>query len=299
MRNKAFELINILIAFSNTKYTKEMLEAELKTFTEKINDKFEKINLLENKILSNKYTDHSLRLIDENIKTNLIKKIEKDESDYKFKSDKFQKVLVEKEKLTAQKIKVNKKYEVLKHLLESLTNNLIENKTSKEDYETIIRENEFKLDEFLSELNEINEKLVKINKDENYFKALSDDIYNLIKINRNKLLELDKNLNDENHYINEEEKSKDEQELNLLKEELKNVEKEKLVLLTSPFCLANDLIRLIKEEKFNESNFKLKELISVLETYPYLNENNEESLNKELKKLNSKYIFLKKRVSLN
>ncbi len=299
MRNKVFELINTLITFSNTKYTKEMLENELNHFTEKIDIKLEGINILEEKILSNQYIDNSLRLIDENIKANLIKKIEKDEQEYKFKSDSFQKVLVEKEKLMTKKAEKQKDYEILKTLLESLTNNLVENKTNQKEYETIIRSNESKIDKILTELNEINETLVNVNKDENYFKAVSDDIYNVIKINRNKLLELEKHLQDENYYINEEEKSKDENKLAILKEELKTLEKEKLILLTSPFCLANDLIRLIKDEKFNESNFKLKELISVLETYPYLNEINEERLNKELKKLNSKYIFLKKRVSLN
>ncbi len=299
MKNNVYELIKRLINLSGTNYTTEEFNELLEKINKEINDKMEKIALINKSMTSEKYFDESAEVMDKNTEISLQKKIKKDEKTLNNIKEKLANNYNDKERIAINLEVAKNNMEKYKELIKNLTSKLVANNQNKDNYERIINQNEKKLDLWLNEMRKLEKELEENLLEEELLRATKDDIEDILKNNKNKLRDIQKCLENELNYFDHDLKKKDQEELEKIKKELNKLEKDKLNLLTTPFCLANDLYNLVSINKYSEASLKLRELISVLETLPYINENDLNVLEIELKQLNKKFISLKERISKN
>ena len=299
MKNKVFELINKLISLSGSKYTKEQLEKELSDYNININMLLEKLANFKNELSEERYFDQSAKVIDQNMELSLQTELNNLENKLKQVLENYTNIKNSIEKTTWYMNKQKDSIKLYDELLKKTASNSVKESVGNKQYEEMIAYTEGKLNKAINNKNFQNKKLESLVEKETLIKNEKEVLEKNIKISKNKLEELKIKLKDNKNYYNEALKIADNSELTKLEEELKTAERAKLALMTTPYCLANDLKNLVNDDKHIESGFKLKELISVLETLPYINDNNKKELEKELNKLNKRYIFLKERVSKN
>ncbi len=299
MKNKVFELINKLISLSGSKYTKEQLEKELSDYNININMLLEKLANFKNELSEERYFDQSAKVIDQNMELSLQTELNNLENKLKQVLENYTNIKNSIEKTTWYMNKQKDSIKLYDELLKKTASNSVKESVGNKQYEEMIAYTEGKLNKAINNKNFQNKKLESLVEKETLIKNEKEVLEKNIKSSKNKLEELKIKLKDNKNYYNEALKIADNSELTKLEEELKTAERAKLALMTTPYCLANDLKNLVNDDKHIESGFKLKELISVLETLPYINDNNKKELEKELNKLNKRYIFLKERVSKN
>lgn len=299
MKNKVFELINKLISLSGSKYTKEQLEKELSDYNININMLLEKLANFKNELSEERYFDQSAKVIDQNMELSLQTELNNLEIKLKQVLENYTNIKNSIEKTTWYMNKQKDSIKLYDELLKKTASNSVKESVGNKQYEEMIAYTEGKLNKAINNKNFQNKKLESLVEKETLIKNEKEVLEKNIKSSKNKLEELKIKLKDNKNYYNEALKIADNSELTKLEEELKTAERAKLALMTTPYCLANDLKNLVNDDKHIESGFKLKELISVLETLPYINDNNKKELEKELNKLNKRYIFLKERVSKN
>ena len=297
MQEKTFELINKLISLSGTKNTNEDIDLKLKEIETKKTNYLLELEMLNKKKETNNYFNEAEKLLDENTRMNLLSIIKTDEEKLESvnkKLVKYSSLLEESEKT---KNKINNEYITIKDTISNLS--LLDKKTLNEKILKYLKKLELNHDEYLNELKEYDDQIGDLSEKIWNSQVEKDILIEKIFINKNKVTKITDKLEEEINYINNVEKEKDSKKIELITENIEKLDNEKLEIQTTPFYLATDLMRLIKQNKFSESGYKLKELVSVMETIPHINVKKEEELYKELNRLNAKYIFYKKRVSKN
>ena len=92
------------------------------------------------------------------------------------------------------------------------------------------------------------------------------------------------NLQNPNAYIDEDLKKSDEEKLAVLTEEIEKLEKRKIELLTDANMIGTDAKELIVNSEFDEALNKVKELVTIVKTKPYMDITTLSILEEELEK---------------
>ncbi len=299
MKDKIFELINKLISLSGSKYTKERLDSELSEYNEKINVLLEEIRVLKNDMSEDKYFDQSKKIIDQNLEVSLQTEIKNNTIKLNEVLKEYASVKNELENNTEFLNNAKQNITLYDEILKKSTSNAIKLDVGDNKYSEMSFFLEEKLSFWQKNKALFESKLSKIKSEETLINNKKEELEKEIKESNRKILSLREQIKDDKNYYDKSMVKSDEESLEKLERELKTVERQKLELLTTPFCLANDLKNLVNEEKHIESSFKLKELISVLETYPFINDNDINELKEELKRLNKDLKILKIKVANN
>lgn len=281
MKEKIYSLLEILIKFSGDKPDDQLLDKKNKLI-EDIENTNEKINNTNKLIESNRYFDEITYSLDKNTIIALrrkIKQLQRDESDLK----KSYKKIVEEEKFYNEKINLGKlNVEKYEELLKNISYKLVEKNIDTEYYNTLLNINSSKLDYW----NNFVKKLVReLDEKSNYSTAVKANKENFdYEINRcrNRIDEINHNLENELNYFNRQLKEKDEKTLKNLKCELSKLENEYDTLSGSVSFLVLELKDLIEEKSYIYAKAKLNEIIWKLETVPYMLENNYEKLQSDV-----------------
>ena len=287
MKDKIFVLLDELVSMSGSSYTTESLNLELDEISKKIDKIKDRIAKKKNTVYDNKYLNVSEQMVDRNLQISLEQRINslqnsiddleaniqtslgKEQNNYN-KISHLEKEITEGEKLisafTIKKQKSNNKE--VKATYESLL----------EDQRTRLDEQQKEYDLAIKEKNEIAEEL-------SYLSATNNEQIDNLKDTKDKLDKIRTKLSNEKNYYNYDEKQNDEEELSSLSKQIDKFESQRLDLLTNPANLASEAKKFIVQEDWNNAIGKMKELVTVLKTVPYINETDENILKKDYEDL--------------
>lgn len=283
MHKEVFDNIDLLIKMANSPLNIDEINTELISLKKSIRKKREEIEDLKSMMDDTRYFNASNELVDKNIEISLknnlkrlnrkIKEIEETlENKKNEESNLFNNI-----KTLQQKLSDNEKYLQLldQKVKDSNNKEYYRNLKNKEEENIKYLENELKLKEKNHEevLKEV--ELTSQGLKENEAKYNSDN---------DKLKDILDNLKNPNAYIDLDLKSEDEKKLKGLEEELDALEKRKIFLLTDANMIGSDAKELIAENDISSALTKIKELVTIVKSIPYMNINNKAILDEELEK---------------
>lgn len=292
MHTEVFNNIDTLIEMAGASLKNmDEVNAELISLKRQIRNKNNEIEDFKSLLTDSRYFNASNELVDKNIEISLKNKITRLKRKIK-DIDNSGKTLASNEESLHEEIKDLKK-KILRNekyikVLEVKKDNNIEN-----DYynnmlnleESNIKELKDILDNKTLEYNDILKELELNNQAKN---ELIDKLTN----EEDRLKDITENLTNPNAYIDEDLKKSDEEKLAALEYDLEKLEKRELELLTDASVIGADAKELIATNDVDSALQKVKELVTIVKTKPYMDINNAAILDEELEKKESLRIEL-------
>ncbi len=292
MKNKIYELLDKLIVMSNSE-----INIELNVLEKNISEKEVKLEKQISAHEHNSYDNTQEKEIDLKYKTTLKNETEKIKSELNDLYEKHKKINKEQRDTKLEIDNAKENINLYIELIKNATNKLV-SKQNTDIYNNIIDKKECMLDFWNNKHDELNSKLDKINLEEELIRATIEDLEYKNKNNKKSIEMLNIKLEDTKNYTDTLLKEEKEEEINNLKKEIKNLEIDKLNILTSPKYLCDLLKKFIKENDYENSRSKLNELFGVIETKPYILLEKKD-LEKKLKEFYKDYNDIQKRIKTN
>lgn len=283
MQTEVFNNIDTLIQMSNESQSIDEINMELETIKRAIRNKENAIEDLKGLMNEARYFNASNELVDKNIEISLKNKITR--LTRKIKDLKSE---IEETKTTTEK--TNQDIKVMKERLHKNKSyfDMLKNKI------TTTRENKFYL-ELLSKEEENIKKLtkeiaVKTSEYDANLKQLEEnnndfeELNNTLESEKEHLKDIVSNLNNPNSYLDEDLKKIDEEKLTNLISDLDNLEKRKLELLTNATKIGSDAKEMLLDNDIFGAITKIKELVSIVKSQPFMDITSPAILDEELEK---------------
>lgn len=287
MHTEVFNNIDTLIEMAGASLRNmDEVNAELITLKRQIRNKRNEIDDFRSILNDARYFNASNELVDKNIEISLKNKItrlrrkikELDDIGKTLNSD--EKTLHEEIKALRDKLTKNEKYIAVLEVKindnkdNEYYNNMLntENKNVKE-LRDILDNKTKEYNDLLKELELNNQALVELKEKLDSEEERLNDVLD--------------NLSNPNAYIDEELKTRDEERLKTLESELENLEKREMELLTDASVIGADAKELLAINDANGALAKVKELVTIVKSKPYMDINNPTILDEELEKKES------------
>ena len=287
MQRDIIELIDSLVKMAGSTSNYETLSQELDDIKKNISKKEIELQDLKDSMIDDKYFDASGEVVDRNIEISLTKKIrrlnrmaEDIKEDMHVATSDEESLHDAIKKLKSELDSSSRYIEVIEERIGNTSS--LEIKDNYQELLTIERDNysiiEVKLKEKQAEYEKVEKQI------ECLAQALNE-LEDTIKQEKEKLAETKANLSNPKTYIDEDLRKADEEKLNKLIEEIDELDKKRLSILTDPSLIANDVKELVANDDKDNSLTKLKELITLVKTKPYMDNSNESELNQKLEDL--------------
>ncbi len=280
MQRDIIKKIELLVEMSDTNNHYDSLQEEYNVLKKDIEILKNKIARVKKSMLDKKYINASDRIIDENIKIGLENKIatyeqslndilneledvSKEEEDYhKIINDLEKEIATSKSFLEALELKLKtigskdkSVYSFYEDLIDTTTKEIKENEEKLQTKKNVYEQIEARLASFGENRYILEEKMKK---------------------DKNKLEETEETLNNPDSYIDYKMKTKDEENLESLNKELEAMERRKLEIITDPSFIGHDAEELLMEDDRTSALDKIKELITIVNSKPYMDYKYEE-----------------------
>lgn len=283
MHTEVFNNIDILINMASSNLSIDEINMELISLRRQIKNKRNEMEDLKSLMTETRYFNASNELVDKNIEISLKNKISRLNRNIKDINNHITDVKSREKSLhnditdLKKRLKKNETYvktltvkagnsennTYYKELLDKETSNVgllnEELSVKEEQYDEVLKELELNNQAY----NELNEKLTN---------------------EKNRLTDVLDNLQNPNAYIDEDLKKSDEEKLAVLTEEIEKLEKRKIELLTDANMIGTDAKELIVNSEFDEALNKVKELVTIVKTKPYMDITTLSILEEELEK---------------
>ncbi len=287
MQRDIIELIDTLVKMAGSTSSYETLSSELEEIKKLIAKKEIELKNLKESMVDDKYFDASGEVVDRNIEISLTKKIKR-------LNKMAEEIKEEMNSATNDEAKLHNDIKILKEELESsskyidvIEERILNTSSSeiKENYQELltIERNNYAAVEI--KLNEAQSEYEKVQKQIEALSVALEELNNTIQKEKEKLAETKASLANPKTYIDESLKKADEEELTSLFEEIDELEKKRLSVLTDPALIANEVKELVANNDTTNSLIKLKELITLVKSRPYMDESNRSVLESTLAKL--------------
>ena len=287
MQTNIFSLIEELVSMSGSRNDFDTLNSELNLLEIEITKVKEEINELTSSMTEDKYFDATQEIVDRNIELSVSKKLSKLEKDFD-KLQKQQEEIKSNEKEIDEIIdSLNKKIASSKNTIDTL-NNRIESTNDEETknlYSKILEDENTKINELQEKLEEKITLHEKLTSEVTSINEVVNNTKEEIEQSTSRLMEVRKNLNNKNGYVDEALKKKDNENLNDLKNKLSECDTKKLNILTDASYVASEIKDLFIAEENDKALKKLLELVTIVNTKPYMEINDRTVLEEELTKL--------------
>jgi len=292
------ELIDTLVKMAGSSSNYETLSSELDEIKKLISKKEIELQDLKESMGDDKYFDASGEVVDRNIEISLTKKIrrlnkiaEEIKEEMHSATDEEAKSHDYIKKLKKELDSSSKYIEVIEERIGNTSSNEI-----KENYQELltIERNNYSIIEV-----KLSEKIAEYEKVQKQIECLAtalNELEDTIKQEKEKLAETKANLANPKTYLDENLRKSDEEKLTKLIEEIDELDKKRLSILTDPALIANDVKELVANDDKNNSLAKLKELITLVKNKPYMDNPNTDELTTKLKELESKLDELTKEI---
>lgn len=298
IKNKIYNLLNLLVDLTSKSSISD-LENEKNKMLDEIDLTRKKINDLTKLMETNRYFDESAEILDKNTVVALQKKVKKLQSDEEILKTDLKKS-IEDEKFYKEKIELGKEnVDKYKELLKNISYKLVDKNVNLEYYNHLQSKNEERLDYWNNFVRKLEKELASKDNNSDILKSSKDNFEYEIKNLKQRILEINKNLENELNYFNHGLKQRDEIKLNELNKKIEKLEKEFEIMVTSVPYLANDFINLVNEESYIYAHSKLNEIIWEVEKVPYALITDYEMLIDKLKILKKEKNNLKEKIKNN
>ena len=281
MHTEVFDNIDLLVNMADSELNIDEANTELINVNNLIEQKKKDILDLKSLIDDSRYINEANKLVDKNIEISLKNKI-----------NRLNRKLKE---LNNSNLDIKNKE---KTIYQDITNlkELINN--SNEYISTLNIDSNIGIHDIILKEEKNRDELTKSLKDK---EELYNNILNELELNNQASLEITSkletlntrlddvidSLNNPNTYIDQDLKAEDDNKLNTLNKELDDLEKRKLELLTNASLIASDAKEFIIKEDINNALKKIKELVTIVKSKPYMDETNLNILEEELDKKES------------
>ena len=261
------------------------IESDLTQINKEIQDKKQRLEDLKGMMNDTRYFNASNELVDKNIEVSLKSKITRLNRKIKEVGLQLNSIQSEEEKLSKdidflqEKIEENRKYI---NMLDAKVQN-----DKSDAYQAIINNEKEHIKELESELERKTKKHDDILKEIELHEQAKEELVSKKDADEARLKEIEDNLNNPNAYIDEDLKKQDEMELQSLNDSLDELQKRKLEYLTDPNMIGADAKELIANNNYPEALNKIKELLTIVKSKPFMDVTNLSVLDEELEKKES------------
>ena len=281
MHTDIFSNIDLLIEMAGSSLNTLDIEGELKDINKEIQDKKAQIEDLKGMMNDTRYFNASSELVDKNIEVSLKSKISRLNRKIKDIQLKLNDVKKEEAKIhddiltLKERIEKNKEY-----------NTLLESKSGQLDsaYQSIVEQENKALQDLEQELEKKNKRYQEVLRELEVHEQALKELTDKKNSDSTRLKEIEDNLANPNAYIDEDLKSHDEERLNSLNESLEELQQKKLEYLTDPNMIGADAKELVVNGDYTEALNKIKELLSIVKSKPFMDITNLSILDEELEK---------------
>ena len=287
MQRDIIELIDTLVKMAGSTSNYETLSAELDEIKKSISKKETELQDLKESMVDDKYFDASGEVVDRNIEISLTKKIKRLNRMAEDIKNEMNRTKEEEAKLhddikhLKSELAASSKYiDVIEERIHNTNSDEI-----KENYQELltIERNNYSIIEL--KLSESQSEYDKVQKQIECLSVALTELEDTISKEEDKLAETKANLANPRTYVDDNLKKADEEKLTKLVEEIDELDKKRLNILTDPVLIANDVKELVANDDKINSLDKLKELITLVKSKPYMDVVSTEELNVKLKEL--------------
>ena len=286
MHTEVFNNIDILMNMANSPLNVEEINMELASLKRQIKNKQNEIDDLKSLMTESRYFNASNELVDKNIEISLKNKITR--LNRRIKEIKFsleesknnEKKLHTEISTLKEKLAKNENYlETLRVKANSATNNNY--------YQNLLDKEQKSVEEINKELSEKSKMYESALKELELNNQAFNELSSKLDTEKTRLNDVLDNLENPNAYIDEDLKARDEEKLATLNSELEQLEKRKVELLTDSNMIGADAKELIIENDIYEALNKIKELVTIVKSKPYMDISSSSILEEELEKKES------------
>lgn len=272
MQSDIIKKIDVLVEMAGATSNIDTLYAELMEI-EKESEKLKReLSLLMSNDLKEKYFKASEKQVDENIKVSLESKIRKQEISLDELQEQIDSVVLEESKLHDSIAKTKEDITSINSYITALSERILTMKESSslEKYKAILNEENKHIDDLVTLLNEKENEYAKILDKLNYLDLAKSEIETKLKGDKERLLDTKSNLVNPASYIDEELKEVDEERTKEIGNHLLELDKRRIEIITDPAMIAAEAKNLIEENDTNGALSKLKELVTIVKSKPYM-----------------------------
>lgn len=286
MHTEVFNNIDILMNMANSPLNVEEINMELASLKRQIKNKQNEIDDLKSLMTESRYFNASNELVDKNIEISLKNKITRlnrriKEIKFSLEESKNNEKKLHTEIITLkEKLAKNENYlETLRVKANSATNNNY--------YQNLLDKEQKSVEELNKELSEKSKMYESALKELELNNQAFNELSSKLDTEKTRLNDVLDNLENPNAYIDEDLKARDEEKLATLNSELEQLEKRKVELLTDSNMIGADAKELIIENDIYEALNKIKELVTIVKSKPYMDISSSSILEEELEKKES------------
>mgnify|MGYP004646427171 FL=1 len=292
MQNEVIAKIDSLLKISEPQSNIETLKVELREIECSIKEINLNIKELKSSMNDDKYFDASAEIVDKNIEISLAKKIKSIKKSLEELENQIEKQSILEqnqhdkiEKIKKEIVKQNSFIEILK---EKIASNF---DFDKENFKTLLKENEQKLKSNEKELTKLTKDYEKIQGKLEVLSFSKKELKTKIDDETEKLLDVKANLLNKRGYVNNDLKKEDQETLELLEKKLKDLEGSKNRILENPLMIAEEAKNYLLDDDKTGCLKKVKELKDLISKIPYMSingVNSSENLKIELENAEAK-----------
>lgn len=286
MHTEVFNNIDILMNMANSPLNVEEINMELVSLKRQIKNKQNEIDDLKSLMTESRYFNASNELVDKNIEISLKNKITR-------LNRKIKEIKVSLEESKNNEKKLHTEISTLKEKLAKNENYLetlrikANSATNNNYYQNLLDKEQKSVEELNKELSEKNKMYESTLKELELNNQAFNELSSKLDTEKTRLNDVLDNLENPNAYIDEDLKARDEEKLTTLNSELEQLEKRKVELLTDSNMIGADAKELIIENDIYEALNKIKELVTIVKSKPYMDISSSSILEEELEKKES------------
>ncbi len=285
MQKKLQKYIDLLIEMAGSENDYETIKEELNEIDKEIDFKKTELKNIKKSMKDDKYIKENDRIIDENIKIGL----ENKKQVYQYELDKTLKLInkasVDEEDNHQALTSVVSRLKSLNALVDVLQDKLKvvgKDKNLNTFYENMIEEVTKEISELEKKKEILTKQYDKVRERLEYYGNNRSELDKKIEHLNVRLEDTLEALSTPNFYVDELLKKKDESAADELISELEELEKNRLSLITDPTYIGKEAMKMYMEEDYTSTLASIKELVTIVKSKPYMNEN-KKNLNNILK----------------
>lgn len=280
MQKDIIQKIDLLVEMSDTNNQYDALKEEFSILELDIAKTKKKIEEIKESITDSKYIKASDRLIDENIKISLENKLQSYQDELSQIDVKIQDISLEEEECHQNILVFEKEILSSKKFLESLELKLKtiggKDKTVYSFYEDLIDTTEKEISKSEKRLHEARESFSLVQERLSNLASSRVSLEEKIRKNTLQLDEVKDALLNSNTYVDAKLKRADENKILELQVSLDDAEKRRLEIITDPSFIGHDATELLLDDDRTSTLLKIRELVTLVKTRPYMDVSNDE-----------------------
>lgn len=272
MENDITRNIDTLFEMSESTLNVDTAKAELQEIDSRVIFLNTELNLLTEEGKKEKYFKASEKQVDENIKVSLEAKIKKQERAIQDLQKRIDEVVDEEIMLHNILTKLHNSIASSNEYIEILNDrySAISDSENKAYYQTLLQDEKQKLEDLIASLHIKEEEHNNVLNNLNDLNKKMEEMQEKLENEKSRLAETKTNLLNPLSYINEEMKKIDEDRKKEIKKELENLEKRRKEIINDAAMIANEAKALILEDNREKALIKIKELVSIAKSKPFM-----------------------------